>query len=251
MARARVSVEELLLRHRAVDEEQLRTARAEQKRVGGDLGRVLVDLGYVSEELLLRAQAHQLGIPLVNPEQSPPPLELARAMPEQVCKRYGVIPVGGNLEAKLLRVATSAPANFERLATLAHEVGFRIESAAATASSIERAIQAAFSTSSAFGDLGGDLGDDLGDPAEVDFEAPSPLEPELEPEPDELGELRERVERLEKMLSNPQYAALTARVERLEQIAERDHRALNVFGQVLLDLGFISREELKTRLAKP
>jgi hypothetical protein len=249
MARTRVSVEELLLRHRAIDEEQLRTARAEQKRVGGDLGRVLVDLGYVSEDLLLRAQAHQLGIPLVNPEQSPPPLELARALPEQVCKRYGIIPVGGNLETKLLRVATSAPGNFERLATLAHEVGFRIESAAATASSIERAIKAAFSTSSAFGELGGDLGD----PSEVDFDAPSQpeLEPELELEPDELGELRARVERLEKMLSNPQYAALTARVERLEQIAERDHRALNVFGQVLLDLGFISREELKTRLAKP
>jgi hypothetical protein len=239
MARARVSVEELLLRHGSIDEEQLRAARVEQKRVGGDLGRVLVDLRYISEELLLRAQAHQLGIPVVNPEVSPPPRELARALSEQVCKRYGVIPVSGNLEAKLLRVATSAPASFERLATLAHETGFRIESAAATASSIEKAIRAAFSAGDAF---------DLG-PAEL--EAHAEAHPELHPEPEELGELRERVERLETLLANPQFAALLARVERLEQIAEKDHSALNVFGQVLLDLGFLTREELKARLGKP
>jgi hypothetical protein len=62
--------------------------------------------------------------------------------------------------------------------------------------------------------------------------------------------LSARIGRLEKMLSNPQFAALLARVERLEQIAERDHHALNVLGQVLLDLGFISREELRARLTK-
>jgi len=53
------------------------------------------------------------------------------------------------------------------------------------------------------------------------------------------------------MLANPAFAGLVARVERLEQIAERDHHALNVLGQVLLDLGFISREELRKRLQKP
>jgi len=146
MARSKVSVEELLLRHRAIDQDQLRAAREQQKRVGGDLGRVLIELGYVSEELLLRAQSHQLGIPLVDPAESPPPRELAQALPEQLCKRFGVIPVSGNLEAKLLRVATSVPANAERLATLAQESGFRIEIAAATAESIAKAIRTAFSS---------------------------------------------------------------------------------------------------------
>src|SRR5438105_2296235 len=144
MARPKVPVEELLLRHRAIDEGQLREAREQQKKVGGDLGRVLLELGYVSEELLLRAQSHQLGIPLIDPAQSPPPRELAQVLGEKLCKRFGVIPVSGNLDAKLLRVATSAPANLERLAMLGHESGFRIEAAAATAESIARAIKAAF-----------------------------------------------------------------------------------------------------------
>ena len=71
--------------------------------------------------------------------------------------------------------------------------------------------------------------------------------PEVQPEP-EPDDLRDRVARLEKMLVNPQFAGLVARVERLEQIAEKDHHALNVLCQVLLDLGFITREELKKRL---
>src|SRR5205085_11737683 len=121
MARQRIPVEEMLLRHRAIDEDQLRAARDAQRQRGGDLGRVLLELGYVSEELLLRAQSHQLGIPLIDPAQSPPPRELAQVLGEKLCKRFGVIPVSGNLDAKLLRVATSAPANVERLAMLGHE----------------------------------------------------------------------------------------------------------------------------------
>lgn len=229
MARMRVSLEELLLRHRAIDDEHLRAAKEHQKKVGGDLGRVLVELGYVSEELLLRAQAHELGIPLVNLATSPPPRELAEALTETLCKRFGVVPVSGSLENKLLRVATSTPASLERLAMLADASGFRIEAAAATADSIERAIRAAFSSAR---------------PAD------DPAPPELLPEPDELGDLRDRVSRMEQMLSNPQFAALTARIERLEQIAESDHHALNVLGQVLLDLGFLTREELKKRLGR-
>lgn len=236
-------MEELLLRHRAIDEEHLRAAREHQKKSGGELGRVLVELGYVSEELLLRAQAHQLGIPLVNLAQSPPPRELALALTEALCRRFGVVPVSGNLEARLLRVATSAPGNTGRLATLAEASGFRIEEAAATAESIDRALRAVFAKS------GGGDGFDLGAELEAESAPPAPAPP-LHPEPEALPELRERLVRLEKMVSNQQFAALLARIERLEQIAENDHHALNVMGQILLDLGFITREELKKRLGR-
>jgi hypothetical protein len=217
------------MRHRAIDDDQLRRAKEHQKKSGGELGRVLVELGFVSEELLLRAQAHQLGIPLVNLEQSPPPRDLALALGEQLCKRFGVIPISGNLENKLLRVATFAPTDAGRLATLAQTSGFRIEAAAATSGAIATAIKRAFS------------------PVEA---KPASEPPELQPETDDLAALRERVASLEKAIANPSFAALLARVERLEQIAENDHRALNVLGQVLLDLGMISREELKKRLGR-
>jgi hypothetical protein len=48
--RKRVRVGELLLEQQLVTQEQLTIALAEQKRTGRKLGRVLTDLGYVSEQ---------------------------------------------------------------------------------------------------------------------------------------------------------------------------------------------------------
>jgi hypothetical protein len=233
MARTRVSIDELLLRHRAIDEDQLRNARERQEKTGGDLGHILVELGYVSEDLLLRAQANQLGIPYVNLQKEPPPYELAVVLTEALCRRFGVIPVSGSIENKLVRVATSTPTDLERIAMLAHASGFRVEAAAATAKSIERAIEQVFAA-----------------PTPPPSAAGEPLPPEIQPEPEPAEDLGARVARLETLLEGGQFAALLARIERLEQVAERDHRMLNVIGQVLLELGFITREELLKRLGR-
>src|SRR5262245_60379947 len=144
MARVRVTLEELLLRHGAIDEAKLRRAREEQAKAGGDLGRILLDLGYVGEELLARTQAHQLGLPLVRPDQMTIPPDAVKMLSVHLCKKYGVVPVGGNPAGRLLRVATASPADAEKLASLAHETGLRIEFAVATPSSIDRATAAAY-----------------------------------------------------------------------------------------------------------
>jgi hypothetical protein len=240
VTRARISVEELLLRHRAINEDQLERARDEQRRRGGDVGRRLVDLGYVSEPLLLRAQAHQLGIPLVDPVKNPPPDLLIHCLPVQIAERFQVIPVGGNPETHLLRVATSSPGDSEAAAALSRMTGYRIELAAATAKSIEVAIRIAY-----YGEA--QSADEPQRPKAPAEEA----HPELEPEPDpqlELHDLRVRLGKAEQQLSNQQYAAALARIERLEQIAENDHHAINVLGQVLLEIGAVTREELTRRL---
>jgi hypothetical protein len=236
VARARISVEELLMRHRAINEDQLARAIDQQKKKGGDVGRILVDMGYVTEELLLRAQAHQLGIPLVDPVKNPPPEELTACITAIVAERFKIIPVGGNAQNRLLRIATSAPNDADAVAEIARMTGYRIELAAATTKSILQAIQVAYHG------------------FEIQPEAPPPAEeiPEAEVEhlPDELQELRKRLAKTEQQLSNQQYAAALARIERLEQIAENDHHALNVLGQVLLESGAITRDELKRRLLR-
>jgi hypothetical protein len=251
VARVRISVEELLMRHRAINEDQLARAVEKQKRLGGDVGRILVDLGYVSEELLLRAQAHQLGIPLVDPVKNPPPIELTQCMPVLIAERFLVIPVGGNAENRLLRIATSSPGDAQAAGEIARLTGYRIELAAATSKSIEQAIRVAYYGESE-SDIGGSGSAGEGRSASarsIGDDTP----PEIEPEPEhqnELQDLRGRLAKAERQLSNQQYAAALARIERLEQIAENDHHALNVLGQVLLDIGAITREELKRRLTR-
>ena len=52
ITRKKVRLGELLLEHKVISEEQLKTALAEQKRSGRKLGRVMTDLGIVREETL-------------------------------------------------------------------------------------------------------------------------------------------------------------------------------------------------------
>ena len=310
--RPRMQLEDLLLRHGAISEEQLALAREDQKELGGDVGRILVDKGFVSEDLLLRAMAHQMEIPLVDPETIEIRPELLQAVPVQVCERYGVIAVDGDPQAGTLRVATPDPGNREHLREVAEHLGMRLTPAAATAASIERAIRRHYygevrvqpmagvalkkvaaplkqrplprqpvpgELLSAIPEASGpvlrpkatraaavqamiDLDDaviegDLvegvpleGAPVDEESLPEVSLEPEVNGgavDPEELAALAERVARLEAFVTQPQFAAALARVERLEQIAAQVAQAVRVIGGVLIDHELVSLEEYRKR----
>ena len=61
--RRRVRVGELLLEQKLITEQQLKTALAEQTRSGRKLGRVLIELGIVSEQVFHDTLARHLQIP--------------------------------------------------------------------------------------------------------------------------------------------------------------------------------------------
>src|SRR6267378_2510630 len=104
----RVSLEELLLRHGAITQEQLEKAKEEQRTIGGDFGRVLVDLGFITEDLLIRAWAHQLGISRVAPDTMALGEDLLQVIPVHVCERFGVVAVGRDPRTNALPVAATA-----------------------------------------------------------------------------------------------------------------------------------------------
>ncbi len=137
----KMELEELLLRHGSIDEQQLNRARAEQSTLGGDLGRILVDLGFVSEELLVRALAHQLGIKMTSPDRREVSPELLQAVPVQLCERFGIVPVAGDPAEKTMLIATNDPANTEQLSAIEAATGFKVQPVVATSASIERGIR--------------------------------------------------------------------------------------------------------------
>lgn len=217
----RVPLEQLLLRHGAIDEEQLRRAREDQKTLGGDLGRILVDKGYITDELLCRAQSHQLGIPRTAPETRTIATELLQLVPVQICESLGIIPVGRERRSGALQVATSDPGNQEHLQAIAGAVGEPVEPVAATAQSIDRAIRRHY----------------YGEPLKRAEPAAGTEEKLFEPPPQQA-------------VSYPEFAALVARVERLEQTAEREHRLVQVvraIGEILVEKGLVSREDYVRR----
>jgi hypothetical protein len=139
-----VRLEDLLLRHGAISQEQLARAKEEQKKWGGDLGRIFVDLGFISEELLMRALAHSLGTHFCDPATEPLDPQIVRSIGVQVCERFGIIPVAGELNKKMLRIASSDPGNAEALEELMRLTGYKMEAYTATGNSIGVAIRRYF-----------------------------------------------------------------------------------------------------------
>jgi len=72
----RVRIGDLLVEHKIISEAQLQAALADQKKSGRKLGRVLIENGFVKEDMLLELLSRQLAIPFIdltsfelNPEQ--------------------------------------------------------------------------------------------------------------------------------------------------------------------------------------
>ncbi|HEY4882481.1 MAG TPA: hypothetical protein VII08_02500 [Myxococcales bacterium] len=216
---ARVSLEELLLRHGAITQEQLEKAKEEQRTIGGDLGRVLVDLGFITEELLIRAWAHQLGISRVAPDLIALGEDLLQAIPVHVCERFGIVAVGRDPRTNALLVATNDPTNSEHLRAIGLAVGGDVLPVAATADSIERGIRRHY-----YGEQPGAASESAAD----------------DPFREEGG-----------AVTHPDFAALVARLEQLEQqTRSREAQILAVLravGDILVERGLVTREEYLRR----
>jgi len=84
----RVRIGELLLEQQLITEEQLKSALAEQKRSGLKLGRVLTDLGFVSDQALHEALAKHLQIPFVDVRHLQLTPATVRLLPEVHARRF-------------------------------------------------------------------------------------------------------------------------------------------------------------------
>jgi MSHA biogenesis protein MshE len=86
--RKHIRVGELLLENKLITEEQLKNGLAEQKRSGRKLGRVLTELGYVSEQALHELLARNLQIPFVDVRHLQLAPAAVRLLPEVHARRF-------------------------------------------------------------------------------------------------------------------------------------------------------------------
>ncbi|QOC23835.1 type II/IV secretion system protein [Wenzhouxiangella sp. AB-CW3] len=87
----KIRLGDLLVKHKAISEHQLQDALAEQKRSGHKLGRVLVQLGYVTEDDLLDLLGRQLDIPVIDLKHYQFRPQTVRLLPETHARRYRAI----------------------------------------------------------------------------------------------------------------------------------------------------------------
>lgn len=100
---------QLLVADKVISEDQLGKALERQKSTKQGLDEILVELGWASGQQIAQTFSHYLGIPFINLSEYDLKLEILQLLPENIIRRYQIIPV--KLEQNTLHVATADPLN--------------------------------------------------------------------------------------------------------------------------------------------
>jgi type IV pilus assembly protein PilB len=167
---------DILLEGGHVTREQLDHAMDEQRRLGRSLGRVLVDLGVLTESQLVAALATQIGMKFVDLSDFPVDGSAVSRVPDTVCRRHTALPIGYE-EGKLL-VAMADPANVFAVDDIRSVTGMDVKAVVATKADVTAAInrfhrgEAELDDLTHAMDLGDDDQDDLSSVKEIVEDAP-------------------------------------------------------------------------------
>ncbi len=120
----KIRIGDLLVEKKIISMAQLKVALEEQKKLNEKLGNVLIKLGYVDEETLLKTLADQLKLKVVKAEDIQINPELRTVLPENRAKKLQILPI--KLENNDLHVATTDPTNLFALDEAARITGKNI-----------------------------------------------------------------------------------------------------------------------------
>jgi type IV pilus assembly protein PilB len=134
---------EILLEAGVIDKFQLKSALAEQNKWGGRLGNHLVQMGILTEELLVKALSKQLKIPYLDLSQMTIGKETLDLVPQELAEKFHLVPVAVKKIAnkKTLIVAMSDPTNLDAIDELQFRTGHIIKPAVDGDTAIEMAIR--------------------------------------------------------------------------------------------------------------
>ncbi len=125
-----------------LDEEALMKVLEEQKRTGSELlGKVAVRMGLVKEEQVLRALGEQLGMKVIRLADVTIPAELTEMVNESMATAYKIIPVSQNKKDKSVTVAMAEPQNPSTLDSLRMFLGVEVKGAIAAESDVMAKIE--------------------------------------------------------------------------------------------------------------
>ncbi|HAG95319.1 MAG: MSHA biogenesis protein MshE [Pseudomonadales bacterium] len=87
----KVRIGDLLVSKGLIVDEQLKQALNEQKRTGKKIGKVVIDLGFVTESQMLQTMANHFGYPFVDLARFRLNNELIKVLPETYARRFRAI----------------------------------------------------------------------------------------------------------------------------------------------------------------
>lgn len=131
---------ELLIEGGLIDQYQLKSALAHQRQWGGRIGANVVKLGFVSETELVQFLSRHFNLPSVNLHAVKVPANVVTAVPKDIAKKYGIVPLQQSADKKQLIIAMSDPTNLQVLDELQFLVNARVSPVIASDMAIEEAL---------------------------------------------------------------------------------------------------------------
>ncbi len=237
---------DILITQGVIDHDKLISALSDQRAFGGKLGRTLIDLGYVTEDELLLALSTQLGLDIVDLEETEVLPEALRCIPVDACERYGVFPVRVDEAERVLWVATAEP-DRQVLQEVAQISQYTLEPMLASMSSIERALRRSYFGDTTLGSVPRDFPLAAPRPRSVpnrSAEAAFPDDLVAEPESYATGAVAPA--------GDPPAAMeeLKALIIRLERTVNAQSRAFRALVDLLQQKGIVRRGELGQRTTR-
>jgi len=134
---------ELLVNTGLISKEQLEEALKIQSKTGGRLGQILIQLGYIDEEVLIAFLGKQLGVPYVALSEYGEISEaVAKLIPESIARRELVMPIAK--EGCVLTVAMVDPLNVFVIDEIKMMTGYEVKAVISSERDIRDAIEKVF-----------------------------------------------------------------------------------------------------------
>jgi type IV pilus assembly protein PilB len=138
----KLRIGDILVNQGIITEEQLKNALADQAKSGEQLGKVLINNGFVEKNVFYETLSRQIGMPLVNLTDIEISPEVVRIVPENISRRYKLIAI--ERDDITLKVAMSDPMNVFSIDDLRLATGMEIIPILADGDQIDDVLDTAF-----------------------------------------------------------------------------------------------------------
>ncbi|MCA9289765.1 MAG: Flp pilus assembly complex ATPase component TadA [Phycisphaerales bacterium] len=128
-----------------VTRDQVQEALKLQRTRREPLGRLLVDLGHITDADVMLALAGQAGMQLVDIDASAIDQEIIDALPAETATTYQVVPIAFDAATRTITIAMKSPDNFRAIDDLRLLMGFKVEAVVAAPDQIDKVIQKRYS----------------------------------------------------------------------------------------------------------
>ena len=149
-ARKQIRIGDLLVEAGAITEDQLQQALVVQKETGGRLGNVIMDLGFISRELLITVLTTQMGIDYVELKTVKIDDAVIDLIPEPLVRKHKAMPIAfDDHNANILKVAMADPMDLSAIDDLSIASGYQVDPLIAFEEDINDAIGKYYGSASA------------------------------------------------------------------------------------------------------